>query len=147
MIGRMKIKNHLIVLQPAKLHFEFESIICVLTICLKTSQNVSIKLAIFRHFWINMFEIPYSHCKVLISQLNCIRMRRTSIVVNSAGNFTNMIKWFLLDFYSTYFILTLLMLETEYSGFGSQYHACWCPGDKSPGHQQEWYWQYRIGNI
>ena len=24
--------------------------------------------------------------------------------------------------------LTLLMLETEYSGFGHQYHACWCPG-------------------
>ena len=25
--------------------------------------------------------------------------------------------------------LTLLMLEMEYSGFGGQYHACWCPGD------------------
>ena len=24
--------------------------------------------------------------------------------------------------------LTLLMLETEYSGFGVQCHACWCPG-------------------
>ena len=24
--------------------------------------------------------------------------------------------------------LTLLMLLTEYSGFGGQYHACWCPG-------------------
>ena len=24
--------------------------------------------------------------------------------------------------------LTLLMLETEYSGFGVQYHACWCSG-------------------
>ena len=26
-------------------------------------------------------------------------------------------------------ILTLLMLEMEYSGFGGQYHACWCTGD------------------
>ena len=25
-------------------------------------------------------------------------------------------------------ILTLLMLEMEYSNFGGQYHACWCPG-------------------
>ena len=23
-------------------------------------------------------------------------------------------------------VLTLLMLETEYSGFGGQYHTCWC---------------------
>ena len=23
--------------------------------------------------------------------------------------------------------LTLLMVEMEYSGFGDQYHACWCP--------------------
>ena len=27
--------------------------------------------------------------------------------------------------------LTLLMLEMEYSSFGCQYHACWCPGDLS----------------
>ena len=27
--------------------------------------------------------------------------------------------------------LTLLMLETEYSGFGGQYHACRCPGSWS----------------
>ena len=26
------------------------------------------------------------------------------------------------------FMLTLLMLEMEYSGFGGQYHACWCSG-------------------
>ena len=25
-------------------------------------------------------------------------------------------------------VLTLEMLETEYSGFGDEYHACWCPG-------------------
>ena len=25
-------------------------------------------------------------------------------------------------------LLTLMMLETEYSGFKGQYHACWCPG-------------------
>ena len=25
-------------------------------------------------------------------------------------------------------VLTLLMLETEYSGFGGEYHACWCSG-------------------
>ena len=28
-------------------------------------------------------------------------------------------------------VLTPLMLETEYSGFGDQYHACWCPGSQS----------------
>ena len=28
-------------------------------------------------------------------------------------------------------VLTLQMLETEYSGFGDQYHACWCPGSSS----------------
>ena len=28
-------------------------------------------------------------------------------------------------------VLSLWMLETEYSGFGVQYHACWCPGDLS----------------
>ena len=28
-------------------------------------------------------------------------------------------------------ILTLLMLETEYSGFESQYHSCWCTGSWS----------------
>ena len=27
--------------------------------------------------------------------------------------------------------LTLLMLETEYSGLFSHYHACWCPGSLS----------------
>ena len=27
--------------------------------------------------------------------------------------------------------LTLLIIETEYSGLFSQYHACWCPGDWS----------------
>ena len=25
-------------------------------------------------------------------------------------------------------LLTLLIMETEYSGFGCQYHACWCTG-------------------
>ena len=25
-------------------------------------------------------------------------------------------------------VITLLMLETEYSGFRGQYHACWCTG-------------------
>ena len=28
---------------------------------------------------------------------------------------------------SGYLILTLLTLEIEYSRFGGQYHACWCP--------------------
>ena len=38
-------------------------------------------------------------------------------------------------------ILTLLMLETEYSGFGGQYHACWCTGwlPKLPEHYQAWH--------
>ena len=27
--------------------------------------------------------------------------------------------------------LTLMMLETEYPGFGGQYHIYWCPGSKS----------------
>ena len=27
--------------------------------------------------------------------------------------------------------LTILLLETEYSGSGWQYHACWCPGSWS----------------
>ena len=36
-------------------------------------------------------------------------------------------------------LLTLLILETEYSRFGVQNHACWVL--KSPGHQQAWYWQ------
>ena len=30
-------------------------------------------------------------------------------------------------------ILTLLMLGTEYSGFGGQCLACWCPGDLRTG--------------
>ena len=30
-----------------------------------------------------------------------------------------------------YSLLTLLMLETECSSFGGQYHACWCPGSLS----------------
>ena len=34
--------------------------------------------------------------------------------------------------YPTALILTLLMLEIEYSGFGDQYHACWCTGFSSP---------------
>ena len=33
-----------------------------------------------------------------------------------------------------------LLLETEYSGFGGQYHACWWL--KEPGHQKAWYWQH-----
>ena len=28
-----------------------------------------------------------------------------------------------------YFMLILLVLETEYFSSGEQYHACWCPGD------------------
>ena len=28
-------------------------------------------------------------------------------------------------------ILTLLMLEMEYSSLFGQYHACWCPGNLS----------------
>ena len=28
-------------------------------------------------------------------------------------------------------VLTLLMLETEYSGLFGQHHACWCPGSSS----------------
>ena len=26
-------------------------------------------------------------------------------------------------------LLTLLMVEAEYSGFFDQFHSCWCPGD------------------
>ena len=33
-------------------------------------------------------------------------------------------KWW--AFYLDLNILTLLMLDMEYSSFGGQYHACWC---------------------
>ena len=36
-----------------------------------------------------------------------------------------------IDIIPTLSLLTLLMLETEYSGLFDQYDACWCPGDLS----------------
>ena len=44
-------------------------------------------------------------------------------------------------------VLSLWMLETEYSGFGDQYHACWCLGDLSRQGITRHGIDYRICNI
>ena len=108
-------------------------------------HNISYLCNIFEcihHFlWVNSRQHKY-HCsniyschgnwgyQIIFGQVTLKRCAAVTVkcrIVLKKG-WEKLTQWQVNYSLQTNLILTLLILEMEYSGFGGQDHACWCPG-------------------